>query len=223
MWNPSALGPGLNQGSYNLMDSHEFRPQKRRLEPVPERDRIGGAMHETQGAQKRRSCSSSSHWVANLPSNHSPLPIFSSVSELSSVVHQSHPRSHTENLMHSPGVSTGCWNTTKTNQNSNRSATYSPAGVVEDVLMIPPSPVRYPETPAGSAASFFSPPSSGPAATQDIDYSQTNLGLKQLHLERLQRRVAACAAQHQGSKPPALKGSSFGSNAGRITGRSGFR
>lgn len=221
MWNPNALGSDLYPRSYNMNDSYEFRRQKRRLEPVPEQDSVGGCMEDTQGAQKRRLGPSSSDCVAKSPSNYSPLPIFGSMNGLSSsVVHRLQPLDHPKDLMHYPGVYATCWHT---NQNSSRSATYSPAGVVEDAPMIPPSPVRYPETPAaGSASSFFSPPPVGASAANDIDYSQTNLGLKQLHLERLQRKVAACSAQHQGSKPSALEGGSLSSNPGRVTRRNGF-
>ena len=77
-------------------------------------------------------------------------------------------------------------------------ASMGPAVRYPDVL--PSSPTT--TTMTGHHAATFPPPSPSGAPETDVDYAATNLSLKQLHLERLRRKVAQCSAEYERRNPP---------------------
>ena len=76
-----------------------------------------------------------------------------------------------------------------------------------------PSPTRWPTSPqpvprgalcTGGGGSGGG--GGGGGGGGDVDYAAASFALKQLHLARVERRVAACAAQHQASRAAAAGG-----------------
>lgn len=205
MWGQGAWGAALHEIPLNVAGSCSH-PQKRRLEPVPEQGSFGEPMHNSPVQKRPRP--GSADCVAFAPPDSAPAPAQGGTfGYFAATQPPLPPPSHWPQPAPHPGAA-AAWGHEGLSVAHQRGAPSSPRSHVRGAPMVPPSPARYPEPPAGSAASYFSPPPAvgAGAAAVDVNYAQANLGLKQLHLERLQRRVAACSAQHQRTHPPPYGG-----------------
>lgn len=194
MWWQGAWSAALHERPLNMADNFAH-PQKRRLQGS-----FGEPMHDSPGAAQKRPRPSSADCVAFVPPDIAPAPMIGSMFGSFPAAQPPQPRGNWQQPSPQPGGA-AAWGHEGLSSAHQTGAPRSPDGRVWGAPMVPPSPVRYPEPPAGSAAAYFSPPPAGVGAA-DVNYAQANLGLKQLHLERLQRRVLACSAQYQREHPP---------------------